>query len=96
MITSNGHILSRSRWHFALWGALAAILLLPLVAMRFTDSVRWDAADFAAGGSLLLAFGLITELTVRRITRRRTRMALVGAGATVVLIIWADAAVGIF
>ena len=34
-------------WRLALWGAICAIVLTPLVAMQFTNEVKWDAADFA-------------------------------------------------
>jgi hypothetical protein len=38
--------------------ATAFILLIPLLAMQFTDEVAWDLADFVIIGTLLLGTGL--------------------------------------
>ena len=35
-----------SVWRIAAWGLAGLILLLPLVAMQFTDEVEWTASDF--------------------------------------------------
>ena len=40
----------------------AFILLVPLVAMQFTDEVAWDLADFVVAGILLFGAGLAYEL----------------------------------
>jgi hypothetical protein len=36
----------------------AFILMLPLLAMQFTDEVVWDLTDFAVAGALLFSAGL--------------------------------------
>jgi hypothetical protein len=38
------------------------LLILPFVAMHFTNEVQWDAADFAAAALLLFGIGAVTEL----------------------------------
>ena len=43
------------RWRAVLWGGSACLLMLPGLAMQFTDELRWDAADFLAFGALLAA-----------------------------------------
>jgi hypothetical protein len=73
----------------------ACVLLVPLVAMQFTDEVAWGAADFVAAGTLLFGVGLAYELLVRRTSDARRRIA---AGAAVVgtfLLIWVELAVGL-
>lgn len=35
------------RWRIAAWGTAALLLVLPLVAMQFTDEVDWDVAAHA-------------------------------------------------
>jgi hypothetical protein len=38
-----------SRRRIAAWATAAILLLLPLIAMPFTDEVNWDETDFAVG-----------------------------------------------
>ena len=79
-----------------MWTAIGGLLLLPLVAMQFTDEVRWDGADFAAAALLLGGAGIGVELVFRMTSRRRYRAALSALILGAVGLIWADAAVGIF
>ena len=37
------------RWRALMWGGAACLLLLPLVAMQFSDEVRWTGGDFFFG-----------------------------------------------
>ena len=43
---------------------VALVLLLPLVAMQFTDEVVWTLWDFIVVGVLLTAIGVAIELAV--------------------------------
>jgi hypothetical protein len=36
----------------AAWVGAGALLLVPLIAMAFTDAVRWTASDFIFAGAL--------------------------------------------
>ena len=46
--------------------AVAALLLIPLIAMRFTDEVVWTFYDFVFVGALLAIIGATVELAVKR------------------------------
>lgn len=71
------------------------ILLVPLVAMLFTDEVQWDAFDFVVMGALLLGTGLVYELVTSRMNvRYRSVIAVVLVAA--LLLVWAELAVGVF
>lgn len=77
------------------WGGALVLLMLPGVAMQFTDEVRWDAEDFVFAGLMLLAVNIAYELAARRARDNRYMLAAgiaVGAGF---LTIWANLAVGI-
>ncbi len=84
-----------SPWRIAGWSAAAVVLLLPLVAMQFTDAVNWSVADFALAGALLLGVGIPFELAVRKsgdaVYRAGVGVALVAA----FLLVWVNGAVGI-
>ncbi len=77
------------------WSAAAALLLLPLVAMQFTDEVNWTASDFAFAAVLFGSVGGALELVVRRSGLLTYRL---GAGVAILaafLLIWVNAAVGL-
>ena len=76
--------------------AVAILFLIPLIAMQFTDEVSWTSLDFVVMGILLLSTGLLCELTMRKVTKIKHRIALCIAILVVFLIIWAELAVGIF
>jgi len=76
------------------WGFAALILLLPLVAMRFTREVNWSLGDFVVMGALLGGSGLIVELATRRVTSLFYRFGVVVAIGTAFLLVWVNLAVG--
>ena len=42
------------------------ILLVPLVAMQFTDEVNWDFADFVIMGALLFGVGFTYDIVSKK------------------------------
>jgi hypothetical protein len=84
------------RWRMAVWGAAACLLLLPLVAMRFTEEANWDATDFIVAGALLAAACGAWELATRLTASRAYRAATLVAAASALLLVWMNLAVGIF
>ena len=93
--TENGGGHRGSRWRIAAWAAAALILLLPLLAMQFTDQVVWDGADFAVFGALLVGVGATYELVVRKTGNTAYRAAVGVALAAAFLLVWVNGAVGI-
>lgn len=75
--------------------ATAFILLLPLLAMQFTDEVIWDFADFAVAGVLLFGAGLTYESIARKTGNIAYRAAVGVAVAAALLLVWMNLAVGI-
>ncbi|RLD23927.1 MAG: hypothetical protein DRI70_08770 [Bacteroidetes bacterium] len=75
---------------------VAFLLLLPLIAMQFTDEVNWTPFDFVVAGVLLLGTGLIFDLVIRKIKNIKYRIAFSVALLVAFLLIWAELAVGIF
>lgn len=76
-------------------GAAALLLLVPLVAMLFTDEVAWGVLDFVVAGALLASTGLAYLVFARRITRPRSRLAIGLALATLLVLAWLELAVGL-
>lgn len=73
-----------------------AILLIPLIAMNFTNEVNWKIFDFLVAGVLLIGTGLTLEFILRKIKTLRYRILFGIALFVVLFLIWAELAVGIF
>ena len=83
------------RWRIAAWAAAALVLLIPLIAMQFTEEVRWSVADFVVAGALLLGVGVPIDLAMRKTGNAAYRWAASLALVTAFLLIWVNGAVGI-
>ena len=79
-----------------LLAVVAAILLVPLVAMQFSDEVRWTLSDFAVAGLLLLATGGLIEIVLRKIKNVSYRKIAIALILLAFVLTWIELAVGIF
>jgi hypothetical protein len=87
--------LGGNRWRPLVWGGAAALLLLPAVAMRFTDEVRWGPEDFTVFGAMLLAACGGCELAAWASRSAWYRLGAAVAIATAFLLLWINLAVGV-
>jgi hypothetical protein len=72
-------MITQSRRLIAIVLAVALILLVPLVAMLFTDEVKWGLFDFIVMGALLLGTGLTCEFIMRKVKKIEYRFLICGA-----------------
>jgi hypothetical protein len=85
-----------SGWRMAGWAVAAIVLLLvPLVAMQFSDEVNWTVFDFIFAGALLVGVGVPFELAMRKTGDTAYRAAVGVALAAGFLLVWINGAVGI-
>ncbi len=75
---------------------VAFILLIPFIAMQFTNEVNWSLFDFTAAALLLFGIGILSELVMRKVKNNKHRIILCLAVLLLLLLIWAELAVGIF
>ncbi len=75
---------------------VALLLLIPLVAMQFTDEVNWSLSDFVVMGFLLLVTALMCELVMRKVKKVKYQIAICAALLAALFLIWVELAVGIF
>jgi peptidoglycan/LPS O-acetylase OafA/YrhL len=76
--------------------AVAVLLLIPFVAMQFSNEVSWSVFDFIVAGVLLLGTGLLCELVIRKVKTAERRIAIIVVILAALLLIWAELAVGVF
>lgn len=76
--------------------SVLVLLLIPFVAMQFTNEVNWNIADFIIMGILLLVTGLLCELVLRRVKSLTNRIIICGIVLFTLFLVWAELAVGIF
>ncbi|MCM8567995.1 hypothetical protein NE848_01275 [Gramella jeungdoensis] len=72
------------------------LLLIPIIAMQFTNEIAWSFTDFLIMGILLLATGMGIELTISIVSSSKNRVIAIGAILLIFFLIWAELAVGIF
>ncbi|MFD1294989.1 hypothetical protein ACFQ5N_14185 [Lutibacter holmesii] len=72
------------------------ILLIPLIAMQFTDEVNWGFLDFVVAAFLLLSTGFLCEFVVRKIKKTSYQLFLIVLIIIVLLTIWIELATGVF
>lgn len=80
----------------AIWGSIVLVLLLPLVAMQFTNEVNWDFMDFMVAGVLLTVAALVYEQTSKKLSNVKMRMAIGIVILATLLTVWIELAVGLF
>jgi len=71
------------------------LLLIPLVAMQFSQEVHWTGFDFVVAGGLLFGAGLTFTLLARLGNSTPYRLAVAVAVGAGLLLVWANLAVGL-
>jgi len=77
-------------------GTCLGLLLIPFVAMQFTNEVAWTASDFLVMGMLLLSVGFLIELAIRYVPNLPYRVVAILVILGLFFLVWAELAVGIF
>lgn len=90
-------MIAQNKRLFTILGIATGILLLPLIGMQFPNTgVDWSLSDFIIGGILLFGTGLCIELVLRKIKSKWSRILICLAVFAVLVLVWAELAVGIF
>ena len=75
--------------------AVSLLVLIPLIAMQFTDKVKWTLPDFLVAAVLLLGTGLTIDFIMKKVKSTKYRIALTVALLAILFLVWAELAVGI-
>lgn len=74
---------------------IVGLLLVPLIAMQFTQEVDWSFFDFAIAGILLFSVAIILDYVFRKVKKRYWKIILSVGILVLFLLLWAELAVGI-
>ena len=75
---------------------VALLLIIPLIAMQFTNEVNWNILDFIVAGILLLGTGLAFNFVMQKVKNTKFRIAICLVILAFLFLIWTELAVGIF
>lgn len=76
--------------------AVFLLLLVPFIAMQFSNEVNWNMFDFLVAGGLLLGTGLSVEFVLRKVRSVNTRAIILLVILAVLILLWLELAVGVF
>lgn len=74
----------------------AALLSIPMLENFFSNEFNWSSGDFAVAAVLLFGTAFIIDLVQRIVKNKTYKTLLSGAITLVLLLIWAELAVGVF
>lgn len=92
----NTKITMQKKRFLILVSIVIAILLIPFVAMQFSNEVKWGLLDFVVAGILLFSTAFMIDFIIRKFHSTLLRILFCGLIFFVVFLIWAELAVGIF
>lgn len=81
-------------WRLLGWGLALCLLLTPLLAMQYTNEVRWTGFDLAFAAAMLGSVGLGLEWAVRHSQHLAYRGGVALALLAAFLLVWINGAVG--
>lgn len=72
------------------------LLLVPLIAMQFTEEVSWTLVDFEIAAVLLISAGYFIVTANRFLLKSPLRVPVIAFILICLIVFWAELAVGIF
>ena len=85
-----------SKRQIIILSSIGLLLLIPLIAMQFTDEVDWSFFDFIMMGILLSVTGLLCDLAIKTFNQTIIKILICSSIIIIFLLVWAELAVGIF
>lgn len=89
-------MLPKSKTIIILLSIVVLLLLIPFISMLFTNEVNWSLMDFVMAGILLFGTSLVIEFVLRKVKSTKHRMLISGIILLLLILLWAELAVGIF
>lgn len=77
-------------------GVVITLLLIPAIGNLVSEEVNWSLMDFVIGFMLLGGTALLVDLILTKVKSRRNRLFLVFGMLFLLVLAWAELAVGVF
>ncbi len=82
-------------WRIIAWLMASLLVLLPLIAMQFTDEVNWSPVDFLVFGLLVFSIGFALEIFISKSGNTLYRAAAGLSLCGVFFLVWLSLGVGV-
>lgn len=76
--------------------SVLALLLIPFVAMQFSNEVDWKLMDFVLMGLFLFGTGSLCSFVLQKVRSLTYRILICAVIILILLLIWAELAVGVY
>lgn len=74
----------------AIFSIAGSILMVPLIAMQFTNEVKWSGFDFFIAGILLFGTAFCVDLVLRKVKISGKRFFYIALLLILLFLIWAE------
>lgn len=88
--------MTKNQTSIALFASATILLLIPLLAMQFTQEVTWTTFDFMVAGVLLYGTAIACDFALKKTKSKKTALLICGGLLLLLMVVWAELAVGIF
>lgn len=72
------------------------LLMIPFIAMQFTQEVNWTGFDFLVAAAMLFGTAFATEIIRRKVNKTYLKVVALITLFSVLFLLWAELAIGIF
>jgi hypothetical protein len=76
--------------------SVLGLLLIPLIAMQFTNEVNWTFLDFIVAGGVLHSLAFSINYIFQKVKNKANRLLILFGTLFIFFLLWAELAVGIF
>ncbi len=94
LMKNNTDVLMDNKVFAWIAAATGLLLMIPLIAMQFTNEVNWTLSDFVVMGVLIFVMASLFVYLARKFKKNRIITAVVLG--LIFMYVWAELAVGIF
>ncbi|WP_367174834.1 hypothetical protein [uncultured Chryseobacterium sp.] len=89
-------MITQKQRSIAIYATALTILAIPLIGMQFTNEINWSGFDFLIAGILLFTTAFVIDFIMTKVKMESKRFLYIAAAVIVLILLWAELAVGIF